>query len=126
MEIQEIQTKAQDRRLWRSMVEQRDKHVETWEKQQCKQQEDRMIQQIARVTTRNIRNELTCQECGKECKSKGGMTIHYKRMHNNQQEETREQQHKCKKCQQSFSQHANLLNHDKMCTGVYVRIAEKI
>ena len=62
-----------------------------------------------------------CEDCGKECRSKGVLTIHRKRMH---KVSKLEQTFSCKKCGKPFQQEANLLNHRKFaqeCSGEIVR-----
>ena len=59
-------------------------------------------------------DELKCEECGKICKNKGGLTIHRKRMH---EVSSKKKQFKYGECGGTFSQEANLLNHLKICDG---------
>ena len=54
-----------------------------------------------------------CEVCGKVCASKGGLTIHRKRMH---EVSTAKKTFQCD-CGRKFSQEANLLNHRKACDG---------
>ena len=60
---------------------------------------------------------FVCDYCGKVCKSKAGLTIHTKRMH---EESTGKKKFVCGKCKEVFQQEANLINHDKICGGVTV------
>jgi uncharacterized Zn-finger protein len=68
---------------------------------------------------RNVRttasNEWRCewQDCIKVCKSKGGLSIHIKRMH-----ASNGASFNCNKCGKTLSQEANLRNHEKICSGV--------
>ena len=57
---------------------------------------------------------FACDYCGKVCKSKAGLTIHVKRMH--ERSEQKKNFH-CEKCKKVFSQEANLRNHVKICGG---------
>ena len=57
---------------------------------------------------------FACDECGKVCKSKAGLTIHVKRMHEKSEQK---KNFVCEKCSKNFSQDANLKNHEKICTG---------
>ena len=59
-------------------------------------------------------NELECEDCGKVCKSKGGLTIHRRRMH---EVSVKKRVFKCDECKGEFLQEANLLNHRKICDG---------
>ena len=53
---------------------------------------------------------FTCETCGKVCRSKGGLTIHQRKMHNVSK---LKKSFSCKKCGSDFPQEANLLNHLK-------------
>ena len=67
------------------------------------------------------RETWECEVCGKVCRSKGGLTIHKKRMH---QISKLKKSFYCKKCGKSFLQEANLLNHKKFgneCTQEVVK-----
>ena len=65
---------------------------------------------------------FSCGECGKICKSKGGLVNHRRRMH---------ERSKCKKifecvrCEEKFTQEANLINHEKVCQGTSVEGSDK-
>ena len=50
---------------------------------------------------KNRGDELECEDCGKVCKSKGGLTNH----------------RQCDICKGAFSPEANLLNHLRICEG---------
>ena len=59
-------------------------------------------------------NVLGCEDCGKVCKNKGGLTIHRRRMH---EVSTGKKFFQCDICKGVFSQEANLVNHLKICDG---------
>ena len=62
------------------------------------------------------RQSLVCKECGKECKSKGGLTIHQKRMHRQETlSEEKKEQMKCKYREKMFRRVANRMNHETVC-----------
>ena len=60
-------------------------------------------------------NSLTCDVCNKICRSKAGLTIHRKRMH---EKSSQKKIFTCDRCLGNFSQDANLRNHMKSCTGM--------
>ena len=55
-----------------------------------------------------------CEICKKICLSKGGLTIHRKRMH---EVSKYKKNFDCESCGRVFSQEANLKNHRKVCLG---------
>ena len=55
------------------------------------------------------------EECGKVCKSKAGLTVHRRRMHERSDQKVT---FKCQGCTLQFSFDSNLKNHQKSCTGV--------
>ena len=58
--------------------------------------------------------EFVCGVCGKVCKSKAGVVIHRRRMH---EVSKKKKLFKCEGCQEEFGQVANLWNHKKVCGG---------
>ena len=69
------------------------------------------------ILTRNIdrtpqEDDLTCVECGKQCKSKGGLTNHRRLKHGN----IEKRKFKCEDCGEEFVREANLKNHEKSCS----------
>ena len=73
-------------------------------------------EEVERNVPREVVQEFVfvCEVCGKVCKSKAGLTIHRKRMH---EESNLKKLFKCDACDKSFKQEANLRNHVKVCTG---------
>ena len=57
---------------------------------------------------------FVCGVCDKRCKSKGGLVIHRRRMH---EVSERKKVFECEGCRQEFQQEANLWNHRKVCGG---------
>ena len=68
---------------------------------------------------RNARIEevvFVCDVCGKVCKSKGGLVVHRRRMH---EISPKKKMFECGKgCGETFKQEANMWNHEKVCGGV--------
>ena len=107
-----IEQATKDRDGWKSVVRDRMKHIEEWEKQGGKNTINNRGQrnQTAEATS------LICSYdgCGKVCKSKGGLTAHIRRIHTVSSQKVN---FTCNNCQKTFSQEANLKNHKKKCTG---------
>ena len=108
-----INSLTSDRKNWKSIINKRMKFLEEWERKGGK----------LTLAERGSRNQvpdndsLVCdfEGCGREFKSKGGLTIHRKRMHEVSKEKV---MFTCELCQETFSQEANLKNHLKICTGL--------
>ena len=104
-----------NRKQWKQTVNKRMAHLLEWEKKGGK----------TTLNTRGNRNQTPDQDpnslrcdwegCNMVCKSKAGLTIHRKRMH---EESKSKVMFKCELCQEVFKQEANLLNHKKVCTGL--------
>lgn len=78
LKIGELMHKRKD---WKSTVREGMKHLEKWERRRCKKDQTPEFQrniQLGRETT----FKGTFKGCSKLCKSKGGLTIHVKRIHN--------------------------------------------
>ena len=99
-----------DRDEWKSKVRERMSHLENWEKQGGKQ----TLNERGPRNSPTQEGSLVCEICNKQCKSKGGLTIHIKRMHNVLSQKV---MFKCDRCNKEFSQEANLKNHRKKCAG---------
>ena len=79
MDTTRINQLTKERKEWKSLVNQRVRHLEEWEKEAGHKAEGER-------GDRNVRsdnNDLTCdvEGCGKVCKSKAGVTNHRKRTH---------------------------------------------
>ena len=67
-----------DRKKWKSLVKERMSHLEKWERSRGHQWNGEEVERNVRVGTMV---EFVCGVCGKRCKSKGGLTVHRRRMH---------------------------------------------
>ena len=96
------------------MVKGRMDHLRKWEWSRGKKWEGERPER--RDATREDRMVFVfaCDYCGKVCKSKAGLTIHVKRMH---EKSEKKRSFECEKCDKVFSQEANLKNHEKICEG---------
>jgi uncharacterized protein (DUF2344 family) len=115
-DISQSEDAAQDRKVWRKMVYTRMEEIEEFERQQGHkyQLKDGEERRMTRTSKQEIEkdNPLECGTCNKICKSKGGITIHIKRMHKKV-----EFSFTCGKCGEVSYQEANKVNHEKWCTG---------
>ena len=108
---------TKDKKVWKASVRERMDALKDWEwSKGHKWQKDSPEKRDA---TREDRMEFVfvCDYCGKVCKSKAGLTIHRKRMH---EESAGKKKFVCEKCEESFGQEANLRNHEKICGGEMV------
>ena len=107
----DLESVTKDRKVWKGMVTERMKILEKWER-------GRGHQWRGEVVERNAAREevvvFACEVCGKVCKSKAGLVIHRRRMH---EVSKKKKVFTCEGCQQEFGQEANLLNHKKGCGG---------
>ena len=65
---------------------------------------------------------FVCGVCRKVRKSKGGLTVHRRRMH---ELSARKKEFRCEDCDEVFRQEANMLNHKKVCSGEVASSKEK-
>ena len=98
-----------DRKVWKGRVREHMDHLRQWEWSTGHKWTEAGIE-------RNMPKEVVfvCDVCEKLCKSKAGLTIHRKRMH---EESSLKKVFKCDACEREFKQEANLKNHVKVCTG---------
>ena len=61
-----------------------------------------------------VDEDFLCRVCGKICKSKAGLVVHRRRMH---EESSKKKKFVCEGCSMDFRQEANLVNHLKICGG---------
>ena len=110
-----------DRKEWKAKVKERMKKIEEWEASKGKRWTGG---EIVRDATREERREyvFVCEVCGKVCKSKGGLTIHRKRMH---EVSSQKKSFHCVRCNETFNQEANLRNHEKACSGAVGEVSSK-
>ena len=117
----EVDWLAHDKPGWKRLVEERMKHLDLYERQQGHKYERATDEQpMTRNVTLPSSSQLSgfpCryESCYKVCLSKGGLTIHQRRMH---QAPTKE--FKCEKCAQIFFSENTWKNHMKTCTGGHV------
>ena len=102
---------TKDRKKWRKMVKERMDNLEKWEKSKGHHWSGG---QVERNVVRRAVLEFICGVCGKVCKSKGGLVVHRRRMH---EVSERKKIFNCEACGENFRQEANLLNHRKVCGG---------
>ncbi|PAA86616.1 hypothetical protein BOX15_Mlig005960g1 [Macrostomum lignano] len=125
MEPQDIERHVLDRKHWRNVVHQRTVHLQEWERVQGKKAKtdsnNSLIERSqeryhVKTNPREVGDGFKCEYelCGKVCKSKGGLTIHQKRMHRVFKEPVK---FRCHKCDKEFRQEATLANHEKVCQG---------
>ena len=79
----DVERLSSDRDGWKELVNVRMNHLDVWERQRG---HEYVWGENEVALSRNIDRgelDLTCryEGCGKVCKSKGGLTIHQKRMH---------------------------------------------
>ena len=104
----EAGTIAQDRKEWRRIVKNRMTHLEKWERQQAHNH-----QLTETVGERNFETQapnLECPECGKLCKSLGGLKLHVKRIHTEPQ-----CSFECPRCAKECKTESAWKNHLKKC-----------
>ena len=102
-----------NRKVWKARIKERMKQIEEWEASKGKRWTGGEKIRDATVEER-MEFVFVCEVCGKVCKSKGGLTIHRKRMH---EVSAMKKSFQCERCKEIFSQEANLRNHEKACSG---------
>ena len=98
-----------DRRVWKGRVRERMDHLRKWEWSQGHKWEGA---QMERNVPKEEESVFQCDVCAKVCKSKAGLVIHRKRMHD---ASSMKKLFKCDTCAKEFKQEANLRNHAKVC-----------
>ena len=118
MDWAEVDRLAHDKAGWKSLIADRMKHLDLYERQRGNKYEWATGEQpVTRNATPIDNSELTgfpCryEGCTKICLSKGGLTIHQRRMH-----QTPRKDFKCEKCEQIFASENTWKNHMKACSG---------
>ena len=113
MDYTKVNNLTKDRKEWRRIVRVRSNHKHEWERKAAHSfdGEDR--------GQRNVECELEeifeCEYCEKICRSKAGLVLHIKRMH---EISTIKKNFDCDKCKLSFTLEANLKNQKKNCSGL--------
>ena len=103
---------TKDRKIWKKMVKERMEWIEKWEKEKG---HGAGAEPRDRRMPRMEEQRWECEVCGMICKSKAGLTIHRKRMH---EVSAQKKKFECWGCKEVFKQEANLLNHEKVCRGM--------
>ena len=102
---------TRDRKAWRKSVKERMAWLDEWEKSQGHHWRGRRTE---RNNVREEEVEWICEVCKKKCKSKAGLVVHRRRMH---EESEKKKKFECEECGENFRQEANMLNHRKLCGG---------
>ena len=103
-----------DRKEWKRIVKGRMEKLDKWEKSRGHKWEGEVMEMRNEERGAVATNGFVCKECGKVCKSKGGLTTHRRRTH---EESEKKKVFKWEVCEVEFKQEANLLNHKKVCGG---------
>ena len=103
-----------DRKGWKSRVMERMKKLDIWEKSKGHKWSGGRVEQRNEGRGAMATGGFVCRVCQKVCKSKGGLTVHRRRMH---EVSAKGKEFKCEECEEVFRQEANLLNHRKVCSG---------
>ena len=105
---------AQDRDRWKQLTTERVKHLDEWDHQRGNMATTVPIQRNVPISEEG--NPLACNfpGCNKICKSRGGLAIHKRRMHD---EEKQKLEFRCPKCGLSFKSENTMINHRKQCGG---------
>ena len=106
-----IGKKAADRKVWKGMVRERMKHLQLWEESKGKKYEG---EEVVRSQPAAMEFVFVCEVCGKVCKSKGGLTVHRRSMH---ERSGLKKTFNCHRCGSVFKSDANLMNHLRICEG---------
>ena len=103
---------TKERKEWKALVKKRMDHLEKWEERRGKRVAEDSGERNTLLDTQT--QDHTCEVCGKVCKSKAGLTVHRRRMHERSDQKVT---FKCQGCNLHFEFEANLHNHEKSCTG---------
>ena len=104
-----------DRKKWKETVKKRMKRIQNWENSRGHHWNGEKVSERNVSKEERMSSVHECEICRKVCLSKGGLTIHRKRMHEISE---CKRDFECDKCGRVFSQEANLKNHRKVCMGV--------
>ena len=105
---------TRDRKKWKGLVKERMEDLRTWERSKGHKWQGERPERRDAVKEDVMDFVFVCNYCGKVCKSKAGLTIHTKRMH---EESAEKKVFVCERCKAEFKQEANLRNHEKICGG---------
>ena len=103
-----------DRKKWKEMVKKRMRRVLEWENSRGHHWTGSRVEE-RNATVEERRSDVhVCEVCGKVCVTKGGLTVHRRRMH---EVSVMKRMFGCERCGREFVQEANLKNHKKVCLG---------
>ena len=111
----DIERVCSDRDGWKKCVSERMRHLDKWERQQGHRYDwgpnERMIERNDRRVI-----DLVCkyEGCGKVCKSKGGLTLHQKRIHRPPEERVR---FECRECGVACETEVACMMYERTCAG---------
>ena len=111
----DIERIVEDRDGYRELVRERVGHIEKWDRQKGhKYVWEEGEESIGRSVSRDL--DLVCrwEGCGKVCLSKGGLTLHQKRVHRAPEDRVR---FRCDRCGINLETQAAKTNHEKTCSG---------
>ena len=102
---------AGDRDGWRKITEERMNHLEKYDRSKGNMSTEDIVRNIVWERTEA---DLVCswEGCGKRCKSRAGLKIHQKRMHEDPRTEFT-----CEACGLTFRTENTMINHKKKCGG---------
>ena len=104
---------AADRERWSSKVKERMQHLEEWQRGRGNENRN---DHVERNPGWEEIDPLKCrwEGCGKICKSKGGLAIHIRRMHDAAKANLK---FKCGACGMKFKSENTMINLQKVCGG---------
>ena len=100
---------TKDRKAWKEIVRKRMDWLLKWDWSKGKRWDGEEMERVQRKEEEFV---FVCEVCRKVCRSKGGLTIHRKRIH---EISDKKKWFKCEICLEVFAQQANLKNHKKLC-----------
>ena len=92
----DLQTVTHDRKKWKRLVKERMKWLDTWEKSAGHHWKGERGERNVGIYETGVH---VCGVCGKVCRSKGGLVVHRRRMH---EVSTKKKEFKCEACNESF------------------------
>ena len=110
----EVEKRTRERTEWRKMVKESIEPVNLWVAHKGHKYEWRQGEVRVERSQRQDRG-LICEYewCGKRCKTKGGLTIHQKRMHR----EGEKVMFGCARCGKEMKTEGARASHERSCTG---------
>ena len=108
-DVTRIGVLAADRKGWKAFVKERMETIAEWEESRGHTWMGGTKERVARLEKEV---QWTCDVCDRVCKSKAGLTVHRRRMH---EVSVLKKKFQCRVCGEDFKQEANLVNHRKIC-----------